>query len=679
MSLAIASVLAGCNSRSSSDTTIAKPSLPSGVGYELTVPVPGVAYPLPMVENAPNNSNDPYRYDIDHNPLTHILSGMNKIWHAGVDGWQNNANGDGPETFDETILDHDVWAHNIQYVVDVTTNRTLEQAIESYTDDRRSKNYSVIDGFGPLTQAYLDASDAYVDIDVPTVKDILENDNFFAVANDGGDYTGDESKELGSVVKLVRDFRDANASTNPSKYIYSTPRPWRMDSVGQVDYLGTVEHECIQQDGSVEARIYDTYTSDVEVLPGIYCAGRHHGNDPVTEDHGNRRKDGGYPSGHTNAGYLAAMGYAYAMPERFAEFITRGSQMGENRVLTGMHSPVDVIGARIHFQAIVAGALAQDDVYTNAQQAYNHAGVYFGNMAREEGYELFDYAHRHVEDEVGFVDGEYAITVVGDNNRYADHELNKKTYRERMTYGFEQDLSLAGQEAIVPKGAERLLETRLPYLSDEQRRAVLYTTSIDSGYPILDDTNGWGRLDLVMAADGFGSFVKDVDVTMSASAGRFNAKDTWRNDIDGLGKLTKSGTGHLNLIGDNSYTGGTVLKDGTLEASSSSALGQGDVYIVDGLLLVSSIDGLKIGGSFTQQDGSLIVNIDNNEVSVEVAETLYIEEGKLELHIADSISAGQTINLITAKRRSGEFTEVDAGSRNVELSYTEKGVQVTVL
>lgn len=120
-------------------------------------------------------------------------------------------------------------------------------------------------------------------------------------------------------------------------------------------------------------------------------------------------------------------------------------------------------------------------------------------------------------------------------------DANKALYRERLTYGFDQDMCKAGPEMVVPKGAEVLLETRLPYLNSAQRRVVLYTTGIDSGYPVLDETNGWGRLDLIAAADGYGAFYGDVYVNMDGSLGGFHATDSWDNDINGQGMLTKDG------------------------------------------------------------------------------------------------------------------------------------------
>lgn len=73
--------------------------------------------------------------------------------------------------------------------------------------------------------------------------------------------------------------------------------------------------------------------------------------------------------------------------------------------------------------------------------------------------------------------------------------------------------------------------------ADEESAAF----SLSSVYPVLDDGEGWGRLDLFSAADGYGAFDKNVTVAMDSSKGGFYALDRWRNDISGIGKLTKRG------------------------------------------------------------------------------------------------------------------------------------------
>ena len=67
-----------------------------------------------------------------------------------------------------------------------------------------------------------------------------------------------------------------------------------------------------------------------------------------------------------------------------------------------------------------------------------------------------------------------------------------------MTYGFGQ-VGAAGEEPVVPEGAEDLLVTAFPNLTDAQRRAVLAATEIDSGYPLDSTSQGWQRINLPAA------------------------------------------------------------------------------------------------------------------------------------------------------------------------------------
>ncbi|MFG9976598.1 hypothetical protein ACG3QR_33095, partial [Pseudomonas aeruginosa] len=70
-------------------------------------------------------------------------------------------------------------------------------------------------------------------------------------------------------------------------------------------------------------------------------------------------------------------------------------------------------------------------------------------------------------------------------DRFADYATNQDNFTRRMTFGFTQ-INSGALAPVVPKGAEVLLETRFPYLSADQRRVVLKTTELASGYPVLD-------------------------------------------------------------------------------------------------------------------------------------------------------------------------------------------------
>lgn len=313
---------------------------------------------------------------------------------------------------------------------------------------------------------------------------------------------------------------------------------------------------------------------------------------------------------------------------------------------------------------MAAYALNQAENKDVLEKGYENAGEVFGAAAKEKNMSLYEYAHTVTED--------YTFKSAYDVHKWEDHDANKAFYREKMTYGLPQT-GTKGLAPVVPQGAEALLETRQPYLTDEQRRQVLYTTSIDSGYPVLDESKGWGRIDLVTAADGYGAFLNNVTVDMDASKGRFNAEDWWRNNITGSGMLTKKGTGTLTLTGKNSYTGGTLLQAGTLVAESATAFGTGDLYVENGTVVVNVDGALNLNRNFTMDKGTLELVVADGNSQLNVGRKLYIDGGSLNLDLSNyKIEGSKDITLITANGITGEFDSVTADGYNVTVTY-EKG------
>ncbi|EAV4515492.1 autotransporter outer membrane beta-barrel domain-containing protein, partial [Salmonella enterica] len=66
------------------------------------------------------------------------------------------------------------------------------------------------------------------------------------------------------------------------------------------------------------------------------------------------------------------------------------------------------------------------------------------------------------------------------------------------------------------------------------------------------------------------------DVTNDAVL-ELNTGGTFDNAISGSGQVVKSGDDALTLSGSNTYTGGTIISGGTLVATNVDALGSGDV------------------------------------------------------------------------------------------------------
>lgn len=91
-----------------------------------------------------------------------------------------------------------------------------------------------------------------------------------------------------------------------------------------------------------------------------------------------------------------------------------------------------------------------------------------------------------------------AFTDVVSTSPVTDRVSALAACRARMTYGFTQT-GTTGQGTRVPEGAEGLLVTAFPTLTDAQRRAVLASVEIDSGYPLDSSSLGWQRVDLAAA------------------------------------------------------------------------------------------------------------------------------------------------------------------------------------
>ncbi|OYC97604.1 phosphatase PAP2 family protein [Microbacterium sp. Yaish 1] len=459
------------------------------------------------------------------NPAIGVLSGMLDLWQPGATWDTGRATDAGAPVLDANI------ARNVE----VARTRTAADETAAWVFDRRHQSYSAIDGLGPAASAFRAAMNAGT-----TIPGTVPADATTVRYDDGGNSAGrwaDPGSELGSVVALVDTVRGPAASSNPSKNFFGYKRPFR-------------------------------WVDDSIIVPALL---------PVRKPDSEAASDGGFPSGHTNAAYLASFALADAAPQYQDRLIANAAEIGDSRIVAGMHSSLDVIGGRVLATALAAASLNDP---ANAELRAAASAEAQGLLAT-----LPAAASTSALDDAGY-------------------DALAQEYRERMTYGL-PTTGDTGQPARVPAGAEVLLEHRLPYLDAEQRRWVLFSTAIGSGHAVLDDPEGWGRLNLFEASNGYGAFDTDVTVTMDADAGGFAAADEWRNDIDGAGSLTKDGSGALVLSGENSYTGGTVVDAGTLRAAAPTALGAGDLTVAGGSL-VETTSGLIVGGDYTQADAATL-------------------------------------------------------------------------
>ncbi|SDC34801.1 LPXTG-motif cell wall anchor domain-containing protein/sortase B cell surface sorting signal [Terribacillus halophilus] len=537
--------------------------------------------------------NDKANMTPESNPSIGVLSKFHDIWEPGT-SWDNG-----------TVLNADIHNQNIAKSISITENRTEEEAKRAYLVDRRHQNYSAIAGLGSHADNFIAGANAGT-----TIADEIPEDATSVGYDDGSNNNGvwaDQDSSLGSMVRLIDTIRNSGASTSNAKAYYGYKRPFR-------------------------------WSEEVSVIPTLVPR--------IKED---PSSDGGFPSGHTNAAYLASYGFAYAVPERYEELMTSASEMGHSRIVAGMHSPLDVIGGRVMATAVAASALNDPANKSVKEAAYAQAHEV---LLTQEGTSVDD---------------------------YSDYETNKKNYTERLTYGFAQTGDTT-KPMVVPKGAEVLLETRFPYLDDTERRWILYTTGLPSGYPVLDDTEGWGRLNLFAAAGGYEAFENDVTVTMDASQGGYHEADTWKNAIGGSGKLTKSGTGSLTLSGNNTYSGGTLLEEGTLSASSGTAFGEGEVVNTEGTLTENVPSGVTIGSDFTQSEaGTLELTIGNKEDVFDINGDATFG-GTLKLNFTDGFIPEPESPIISydalADKSAFSAVEITGLPENYDVSYGANALYV---
>lgn len=637
LAIAISAVLAlsgcgGSDSSSNADTALVLPAPPADQGAVDTAPVPAA---VAFVDTVATNQRGDARYaTLNTNAGVRVLGGMLEIWKpvteivdAGVtapavDGFpavvaSNWTGVPNDGSHGGTIVNPAVHQANIDYVVKATASRSAEQTVLAYLDDRRGKGYSVTEGMGPLTAAWRSATRQTTTIN--NVPADATTVKYDDAGNNNG-VGGAANAEFGKVVDLVNSM-GANGSTEPAKRFYKYARPYR-------------------------------WSSAVQVVPALEPA---KSNTPAT--------DGGFTSGHSAEATRNAVGMGYVLPERYQELVGRGLELGESRIYAGMHSPLDVISGRVQAQAVAAANLIAAGATTRAAavtQAHD-------TLMKLTGTTSASFAA-------------YATSGTAANDRFADYAVNRAHYLRRMTYGLPRS-GATNAPAVVPKGAEVLLETRLPYLSDAQRRVVLKTTAIASGYPLLDDAEGWGRLNLFAAADGYAQFTGNVVVAMDASKGGFHAVDRWRNDIAGSGKLVKQGNGVLQLGGNNTWSGGAQIEAGALHARSGTAFGTGDVYVASGASVIGNAPAaLTIGGKYTQLGGAILElhlgAAQQGRLSVKGATT--IGGGTLRIKFVDGYkpAAGDILTVIDAASMQGKFDTISVDGFTVTPTYTATGLQL---
>ncbi|MBJ5513141.1 fibronectin-binding autotransporter adhesin ShdA [Salmonella enterica subsp. enterica serovar Derby] len=235
------------------------------------------------------------------------------------------------------------------------------------------------------------------------------------------------------------------------------------------------------------------------------------------------------------------------------------------------------------------------------------------------------------------------------------------TIAESATLALSQgtlDNNVTGEGQIVKSGSDELIVT-----GDNNYSGG---TTISGGTLTADH------------ADSLGS--GDIDNSGVLKVGEGELKNT----LSGTGSLVKIGTGELTLNGDNDYSGGTTISDGTLIAASVNALGSGDIDN-SGVLKVGEGElknTLSGSGSLVKTGtGELTLSGDNNTYSGDTtiadgtliaANVNALGSGNIDNSSTLMLDANGAFKLANITTHSGATTALAAGSTLYASQLTQE-------
>lgn len=206
---------------------------------------------------------------------------------------------------------------------------------------------------------------------------------------------------------------------------------------------------------------------------------------------------GAFPSGHATTAYQAGFTLATLLPELAPQILARASEAAANRLVLGVHYPLDVVGGRM------AGELALATRWSDP--------AFVRDVLRPARAELVGYLERAcgeaiarcIERQRPYTDSPFGGLPIpgGSAQVVTDRASAARVFRERIPFGIAPTGS-TGLAPSVPASAQALLTTAFPTLTPAQRTSVLAQTEVASGHPL--DRSGtpggsWQRLDLAAA------------------------------------------------------------------------------------------------------------------------------------------------------------------------------------
>lgn len=481
-----------------------------------------------------NLNVDTANYESDSNQpdLVSLLSDFSNLWKASTPFVSSDVSTFGKGVVgNASVLKHNddmTKAINNAAAKGSTASTPSAQQQRALVDSDYKLGETLPDSLGPVLGKYL--SQGLADGSLPIFTKLFTQTN-----------------QTGYGVSTLGDY----LSTSKAKNTFNHPRPY-------VD----------RTNGGYPAAGLDTTVGIEKVSAWTDSTGTKH--DPSYDA---MVTSGSFPSGHTTYATSGAVGLATLLPELAPEILARGSEAGNNRIVLGVHYPLDIIGGRIDGDAANVArwsdpTFVKDQLeparkelvnYLTAQCKVNGLGSTLVQCISTTG------ANGSKGYSNSFVDPVSTQAVT-------DRASAIKAYQSRMTYGFtasgNQTTTL--QKAVstsvdqVPQGAENLLITAYPTLTSAQRRQVLAQTALPvSGNPLQSSSQGYYNMDLASAMSAKVS-LDDKGNVVAVAAGQ-SAPSVVKASAGGTDK------GNAGNNGNNSNTGSATSNDSKGKKPSANA------------------------------------------------------------------------------------------------------------
>ncbi len=386
------------------------------------------------------------------NPLVPLVDDFSSYWEAP--GEPYDGTGTSGKVLNKAILNE-----NDQIVVSINhegaeqshQGQPSPQQARALSDRDADKNvaFELKDGFGPILGRY------------------------FQEGYDGGS------------LNLVKAIMEENGwSGNPAKDAHQYPRPYvqRDTWLPDADHVTAGKNDMAGLPGKLDIK---------EVPDSLGADGKTH-----SADYPKNSLEGSFPSGHTNKAYSRGVVLAAMVPRLAPEILARVSEAGNNRLVLGVHYPLDVMAGRVGGMASVASYW--DSHQEDMQKASKQLVDYLKDRCRQDGYgSTLDtcIATTGADGAKGYTN---TFTDTVSKRPVKDRASALDAYRARMTYGMPRQGG-TDKPLVPPKNAEALLAFAYPKLTASQRKEVLIKTAIEDGYPYDHSSNGWDRINLAAA------------------------------------------------------------------------------------------------------------------------------------------------------------------------------------